>query len=414
MAAGTTVAMAAAMGHRWELDALRGLMLVLMTLTHLPTRYSDPFGQPFGYVSAAEGFVMLSAYMAGMVYTMRQQKHGDVAMQDAFLARAWKIYLCQAALLLFAFALVGIAGLEARHDAVKNLLTFYREEPVAAVFGAAMLLYNPPLLDILPMYIVFMLISPVLLLHGMRQGWFVVLGLSLLIWFGAQFGMTRVVHHLAVTGLGLPVPFDQVGAFDIFGWQLLWVLGLWLGSTQALHRDGPPTRFPRWMVIVAGAWAFLWFVWRHAVGQTPFTAGIGHTELNVLFDKWRLAPLRLLDFLSLVLLTVHFGGWLKRKLPRVPFLELLGSASLPVFCAHLVLVLLLLAWFGEIDPHRPLAVDTLILIGSFAVLWGVARVTAALDARTARLRQKVSEANRRRQEARRRPPTPGPATTTGR
>ena len=54
----------------WELDALRGLMLVLMTLTHLPTRLTTPTGQPFGYVSAAEGFVLLSAFMAGMVYSL--------------------------------------------------------------------------------------------------------------------------------------------------------------------------------------------------------------------------------------------------------------------------------------------------------------------------------------------------------
>jgi len=53
--------------RRWELDALRGLMLVAMTLTHMPTRFSDPAGQPLGFVSAAEGFVMLSAYMAGSV-----------------------------------------------------------------------------------------------------------------------------------------------------------------------------------------------------------------------------------------------------------------------------------------------------------------------------------------------------------
>jgi hypothetical protein len=29
----------------------------------------DPVGQPFGYVSAAEGFVLLSAFVAGLVYT---------------------------------------------------------------------------------------------------------------------------------------------------------------------------------------------------------------------------------------------------------------------------------------------------------------------------------------------------------
>ena len=37
--------------------------LGLVTLTHLPTRLSDPLGQPFGWVSAAEGFVLLSAFI---------------------------------------------------------------------------------------------------------------------------------------------------------------------------------------------------------------------------------------------------------------------------------------------------------------------------------------------------------------
>src|SRR5215831_9237835 len=50
-----------------QIDALRGLMLVLMTLTHMPTRFSDPLGQPLGFVSAAEGFVFLSAFLAAYV-----------------------------------------------------------------------------------------------------------------------------------------------------------------------------------------------------------------------------------------------------------------------------------------------------------------------------------------------------------
>ena len=61
--------------RRWELDALRGLMLVLMTLTHMPTMYSLPSGQPFGFVSAAEGFVFLSALMVGRVYGARALRH---------------------------------------------------------------------------------------------------------------------------------------------------------------------------------------------------------------------------------------------------------------------------------------------------------------------------------------------------
>lgn len=98
------------MTYRWELDALRGLMLVLMTVTHLPTRFADPIGQPFGFVSAAEGFVMLSAYMAGMVYTARERKRGEQEMRSAFLGRAVKIYACQAGLLLFVFTVVALVG----------------------------------------------------------------------------------------------------------------------------------------------------------------------------------------------------------------------------------------------------------------------------------------------------------------
>jgi len=42
-----------------ELDALRGLFLVWMTLTHMPTRFSDFVNQPIGFISSAEGDVPL-------------------------------------------------------------------------------------------------------------------------------------------------------------------------------------------------------------------------------------------------------------------------------------------------------------------------------------------------------------------
>ena len=62
--------------RQWELDALRGLMLVLMTLTHMPTGFSPVLSQPFGFVSAAEGFVFMSALMVGRVYGGRARRQG--------------------------------------------------------------------------------------------------------------------------------------------------------------------------------------------------------------------------------------------------------------------------------------------------------------------------------------------------
>lgn len=370
----------------WEIDALRGLMLVLMTVTHLPTRYSDPLGQPFGYVSAAEGFVLLSAFMAGMVYTARERRDGEAVMREAFLKRALKIYGCQAALLLFLFTVIALIGVVVKQDAITNMISFYIEQPLTAFFSGLLLVYSPPLLDILPLYIVFMLVSPVLLLHGLQHGWLGILALSVLLWLLAQFDLGRAVYDGVVALTGLPVPFPQTGAFEIFGWQFLWVMGLWMGSVRAATREPPPVVFPPWLVRTAVVIGVTGLVWRHAVGQLPFP---GHDALNLMFDKWHLGPLRLINFFALLTLTMHFGPRIAARLPRLTVLETLGTASLPVFCAHLVLALLLLALAGEASPQRPLWLDTLILAGSYAILYAVAWISGQLDLRTAAMRERV-------------------------
>src|SRR5882672_3570115 len=91
------------MERQTELDWLRGLMLVLMTVTHLPTWFSAHLGQPFGFVSAAEGFVFLSAYLVGSVYWQKARKRGVAAMRHALWLRALKVYGAHVALLLFLF-----------------------------------------------------------------------------------------------------------------------------------------------------------------------------------------------------------------------------------------------------------------------------------------------------------------------
>ena len=83
------------MKRLWELDAARGLMLVLMTITHVPSRLTDPVGQPFGFVSAAEGFVLLSAFVSGLVYSRIGYRQGVDVMRTAFWRRALKIYFSQ-------------------------------------------------------------------------------------------------------------------------------------------------------------------------------------------------------------------------------------------------------------------------------------------------------------------------------
>ncbi|ARP89465.1 acyltransferase [Bordetella genomosp. 9] len=367
-AAGTA---AAGRSRLWELDALRGLMLVLMLSTHLPTNFGIPTSQPLGFVSAAEGFVMLSAYMAGLVYTQRYLRHGLRAMQQSFLKRALVVYGCQAASLLFLFTVIAGLGVKLSQPAVQNLIWFYLQQPVTAFFSALGLIYNPPLLDILPVYVLFMLASPWVLTYGLRHGWRAILILSGVLWFATQFELSRFLYGGVVALTGLPVPFRETGAFETFGWQFLWVFGLWLGSTHARVPPAERRPLPAWLAAGATVVGVTFLIWRHIAGLSAFPEG---NPFNFLFDKWHLGPLRLLNFFSLVVLVMVSGPWLRRHLPRLGLLETLGRASLSVFCAHLVIVLMVLCVIGEPGPDRALWKDLALFAGSVGTLYVVARL----------------------------------------
>ncbi len=369
--------------RRWQLDALRGLMLVMMFSTHLPTRFSIGFGQTLGYVSAAEGFVLLSAFMAGMVYTSKALKEGVDAMRRAFFKRAMTVYACHIACLLLLFTLIAALGLKFDQPGLKNLIGYYLENPLSGLLGGMLLIYNPPLLDILPLYVMLLLISPWILAHGMRHGWRGIFIVSTALWLAAQFGLSSFLYGILVAVTGLPIPFRETGSFETFAWQLLWVFGLWLGSLDARGVLQRRKVFAPRLVWTAVAVALMFFVWRHAVGQIPFP---GYETLNLWLDKWYLGPLRLLNFFALLLIVMHIGSARHLTLPRFKFLETMGAASLPVFCAHLILVLLTLAIIGDAFDERYDWMDEILLSGGLILLYLSAAATLRF-----RNRQRVSK-----------------------
>ncbi|WP_196933744.1 OpgC domain-containing protein, partial [Pseudacidovorax intermedius] len=121
-------------------------------------------------------------------------------------------------------------------------------------------------------------------------------------------------------------------------------------------------------------------LWRHLgpTGQAPFGS---HDALNEWFDKWRLAPLRLLNLVAIGIVVLRFGPTWLRHLPRPRVLETLGSASLSVFCAHLVAVFAVLVVWGGDFHVRPWWGDALMLGVVFGVLYGVAVGVARWEAR---------------------------------
>ncbi|HJU22623.1 MAG TPA: OpgC domain-containing protein [Casimicrobiaceae bacterium] len=365
------------MERQTELDWLRGLMLVLMTVTHLPTWFSQQLGQPFGFVSAAEGFVFLSAYLVGAVYARRARTRGYDAMRRSLWGRALKVYAAHVGLLLFLLLLLVPIAISHDAHAITDLASFYMERPHLALASGVVLGYNPPLLDILPMYVVFLAASPLVLAHGMRRGFGTLFAVSAVVWLFAQYDGGRHVYESVATLVGWPIPYSATGAFSFMAWQLLWLVGLRVGAAQSAPETLPaPTDSDRWGRVAfwfAVGLASVFFVWRHAVGQTFGTAEL----LNTLFDKWHLGPLRLLNFAALALIIVRMRPILIR-LAEHSAVATLGRASLVVFGAHLVICLTALAIVGEATHAYLHLTDVVLLSGTLAALWGIAR--ASIDA----------------------------------
>ncbi|HUN85402.1 MAG TPA: OpgC domain-containing protein [Terracidiphilus sp.] len=354
--------------RRPELDALRGLFLVWMTVTHLPTRFSDFVDQPFGFITSAEGFVLISALLVGRLY-IRDLVKNSGNVRSRLWKRSLKIYSYHLVMLALAFTVVAGYAVHAHKVAITNLLNFYLVHPMVAVVGSVLLLYCPPLLDILPMYVTFLFFTPMVLSAAVRFGWRWILAISGTVWLLAQFGLRDLAHNWVVHITHLQIPLQETGAFNLFGWQAIWVVGLWLGARSAMHVQVLP-RIPAWVAATAAV-ICVFFVGIRFGWLGPH---LTPQSLGLLLDKWQIGPMRVVNLTAFAI----FCYWLRKYAVRLiaiePFLTL-GKASLRVFCAHLFFVFIGLALlYGDFNAdgldqlHGALAVALLFVTFTALIL----------------------------------------------
>jgi hypothetical protein len=317
------------MGRRLEIDAVRGLMLVWMVLTHLPTFLPTYTNQPFGFVSASEGFIFLSALFTGRIYFRLAEREGYPAMRRKVLLRTLRLYGYHALLLAFAFLVAVPIAARGNRPQLHNLLDYYfAVGPKQAISEAFLLIYRPPLLDILPMYILFLLFTPLALTISRRVGWSSILAGSATLWFLAHLGVRQAEHAFVNHVLRVPIPLNEMGSFDLWAWQFLWILGLWFGVRWA-QGDLPVENWARRVLVPAAVVCAVLLPFRYAVGR-----GIELGAFEPLFDKWHFGVVRLINFAAVAALLIRFQSILKPLAVRP--LVMLGQASLQVFCVHLL------------------------------------------------------------------------------
>ncbi len=354
-----------------ELDALRGVMLLWITGTHLPTVLSTYVNQPLGFFAGTEGFIFLSALFTGRIYFRMAAREGPRAMCRNLWMRAGRLYGYQILLLAVAFLIEAPLAAHGNRPAVHNLLDFYfAAGHTRAYIDAALMIYRPPLLDILPIYIIFLFaLTPFALILGARLGWKYNFAGGITLWLLAQFGFRSFAHSVVTRAFGLQIPLNETGAFDLWAWQLWWLVGLWLGVRWA-QEDLPLEGWAKRVTIPAAIIAAVFLVLRYAEMGGLVTFG----RFAWLLDKWDFGAGRILDFTAVAALAIRYRSVLKHLAIRP--LVMLGQASLEVFCVHLLCVFFALTVMGSREVIRGWPAIVLVLAS-----WSALLLTAAMVAR---------------------------------
>lgn len=326
--------------RKHDFDVLRGGMLVWMALNHVPCALWRIAQQPLGFFTAAEGFVLISGLVAGVIYTQRFVREGKNSTTRKLMRRVCTVYgahLMTVTGVLFWMGAYAVLTGQGQPPVGSPWAWF--QDPVPTLITTIFLLHQPGLLDVLPLYCGCLLITPLALRQLMRGRSRALLAGSALLW-----GFTNLALPNQPTVYGI----INTGAFNFGAWQFLYLLGVTAGHAYASGSWDRVLRPGRTLIAVSAALAILLLAIRHGW----VTGGLSQDFWIGWSNKNNLAPLRLLNVLVLALLLraliLNLPNGSLGLTPHNRTLAILGRHSLVVFSVHVVVALVILGlpgWF---------------------------------------------------------------------
>jgi hypothetical protein len=328
-----------------RLDFFRGVALIFIFIDHIPYNILSYFTlQSVAFFDAAEVFIFISGFTAALVYGRRLASKGAIYATAQVWRRAWQLYVAHVFLFVLFIAEVSYTAATFNNPMYTEEMRIasFLDAPYVAVVQALLLEFQPAFLDILPTYIVMLLIFPAVLL-AMRRHWLLVLLPSALLYLAVQ------VFDLAVPAY----PAGHVWFFNPMAWQFLFVAGALLANRAAPGGGGgaaPVSQhgagfarlpLPRPLYLLAAAVLAASLMIRISWTLHGLWEPCPALLLKELWpaDKANLSPVRLIPFFALVILiAVHvpagarfLAGAAARPLVRC------GQQSLEIFCLGILL-----------------------------------------------------------------------------
>jgi hypothetical protein len=349
----------------FSVDMIRGLCLVEMMANHLPANLLSGYAvETAGFISAAEGFVFLSGFVAGWTSARAfaaNRPQDSVARR--LRSRAYLLYAVYCTIFTIVTCLAAVGG---PHFHEWREFCYFGTQPAAEVwlFGITFL-HLPRYLDVFAMYCIFLILTPVVLrqIRAGRQR--LVVCLSAALWFLSQVWTLPAVPSLL-----------RFGYFNLLSWQMLFTAGLLIGYRHQPARVHLGFSMPALLACVALCMAL--FALRH---PAPFWRwGIRLPDLRTVAaaDKSTLGFLRLLNFAAMAHCLRRLASWLEAKWRRIWLcqkLAELGQHSLQVFSWSIAATFLLFL-SGESWRDLPIALQIGLASATTAALWVPAAIHA--------------------------------------
>ena len=352
-----------------RIDLLRGFCVFVMTIDHVGGESSWLYvltgGNRF-FVSAAEGFVLLSGVSMGMVHANVIRRDGVRAMFGKVAGRARFLYVLTVALTISfaavsaAFGTPWAAAATPARDEVQfalEVITFHRA-------------YS--LTDVLVLYTLLVLAAAPALWAMSRGLTWAVLGLSFAAWTLAQVSLDLVPRAWSIVD----------GGFPFSAWQLLFFLGLALGyHRRRVERLLEPAR-----LVALGVAAIVALVVANMIAAHYVAGWTGVNVEELLFDKNDARIGRVLALLGAASLLYAFVtmGWRPIRRAAGWLLMPLGTRSLFAYGVQLFVVAF---WSSELmAPVRLDRENALFQGAAVLMVWAVTCLQPSLAQALARMR----------------------------
>lgn len=211
---------AAARQRDIRLDFFRGIGMFIIFVAHTPYNGLQNFiPARFGFSDATEIFVFCSGMASAIAFGSAFNRGGFQMGLSRVAYRVWQVYWAHISIFMLVTAAMVIADrwldTGGAYSTGLNVTNFLSGDTGANLIGLLTLTYVPNLFDVLPMYLVILMMIPIVMALSRLGRWYVA-AFVLASWLGATFGF-----------LDLPAePWtDRVWFFNPFGWQLVFFAG---------------------------------------------------------------------------------------------------------------------------------------------------------------------------------------------